>query len=225
MGNKQKLEYWNKQQTQASDSYKAELSTWVKQPFFMRSLAAIHHSLRWHSDNDIALMDSLVASYKKNYPYSSLTQQIDNKVARIKRTALAATAPNFNALDNLGNVVQLSSFAGKYVLLDFWASWCPPCRQESPTLVRLYNAFKDKNFTIISISVDDNKEKWLAAVQKDGLVWPNVSELDGWKSPLATLYNVSAIPNSFLLDKEAKIIAKNLRGKDLESKLVELMGR
>jgi len=225
MGNKRKLEYWNKMQTTASDNYKAEISNWVKQPFFMRSPAAIHHSLRWHPDNDISLMDSLVAKYQKYYPYSVLTQQIAAKVTRIKRTAMNAVAPNFISKDNFGNVFQLDSSSDNYILLDFWASWCPPCRQESPTLVRLYNAFKDKKFTIVSISVDDNKEKWLAAIQKDGLVWPNISDLDGWKSPTATLYNVSAIPNSFLLNKEGKIIAKNLRGKDLEDKLVELMGR
>jgi len=224
-GNKATLEYWNKQQTYASDSYKAELSQWVRQPFFMRSPAAIHHSLRWHPDNDIALMDSLVANYKINFPNSMLSKQMEAKVLRTKRTAMGMKAPNFISPDQKGISFNLTSTFGKYVLVDFWASWCPPCRQESPTLVRLYKAYRDRNFTIVSISVDDKKDKWLDAIAKDGLIWTNVSEINGWKSPTATLYNISAIPNSFLLDKEGKIIAKNLRGMDLENKLIELMGK
>lgn len=224
-GNKEKLEYWNKQQTYASDNYKAELSKWVSQSFFLRSPAAIHHSLRWHPDNDIVLMDSLVAIYKRNYPNISLTKQIEAKVTRTKRTAFGAKAPDFISSDQNGTAFELYSIAGRYILLDFWASWCPPCRQESPTLVRLFNQYKDRGFTIVSVSVDDKKDKWIEAIQKDGLVWTNVSEVNGWKSPSATLYNVSAIPQSFLLDKDGKIIAKNLRGTDLENKLAELLGK
>ena len=224
-GNKAKLEYWNKQQTFASDQYKAELSSWVKQPFFINSLSAIHHSLRWHADNDIGLMDTMVANFRKQYKGYALTNQLENKVRRIKRTALGVEAPRFQSFDSTGQMISLGNYKGKYVLLDFWASWCTPCRQESPTLVRLYKTYKEKGFTILSVSVDDNRVKWLKAIKKDGLVWENVSELNGWSSPTAILYNVSAIPNSFLIDKQGKIIAKNLRGKDLEDKLAELLGK
>ncbi len=224
-GDKVKLEYWNKEQTKASDNYKEELSKWVMQPFFIRSLAAIHHSLRWHPDNDISLMDTMLANYEKLYKGYELTKELANKVTRTKRTALGANAPTFQSKFADGKSYDFSKTKAEYILLDFWASWCKPCRQESPTLVRLYNAYKDKGFTIVSVSVDDNKEKWLNAVTKDNLSWTNVSELKGWASPTATLYNVSAKQNSFLIDSQGNIIAKNLRGHDLENKLAELLGK
>jgi thiol-disulfide isomerase/thioredoxin len=107
-------------------------------------------------------------------------------------------------------------------LVEFWASWCAPCREESPTLVRLYNEYKDKGFAILSVSIDKNTTQWKNAIRQDGYTWENVCDLNGYGGPTAALYTVTAIPNSFLLDKNGRIIAKNLRGKDLESKLAEL---
>ena len=222
-GNKEKLEFWNKAQTNAMEQYKAGLSSWVLQPFFIESLAAIHHSLRFNPDKDIALMDTMVAAYKRKYPDYLLTRQLENKVSRYSRIAFGAIAPNFKSLNPKGDTVTLRSIKGKYILLDFWASWCGPCRQESPTLVRIYNAYKDKGFNILSVSIDDSKEKWIKAIEKDHYTWTNVSELQGWASPTSVLYSVSTIPGSFLLDAEGRIIAKNLRGKDLENKLIELL--
>ncbi|MDX2190693.1 MAG: TlpA disulfide reductase family protein [Bacteroidota bacterium] len=123
-----------------------------------------------------------------------------------------------------GKKLPLSSLKGKYVLIDFWASWCGPCRMENPNVVRVYNQYKDKGFTIYSVSLDNTKEKWLAAIQSDGLTWPNhVSDLKGWQSEGAALYAVRGIPATFLIDKNGIIIAKNLRGPSLERKLAELM--
>lgn len=223
VGNKEKLEFWNKQQTYASDKYKQELSAWAMKPSFLNSFGAIHASLRWHPDNDGLLMDSMLAYYKRTYPKNTYTTQLENKVLRTKRTALGAMAPDFSSLNQYGMSSKLSDTKAKYILLDFWASWCPPCRQESPTLVRLFNKYKNKGFVIVSVSVDDNKENWIRAIEKDGFIWPQVSDLKGWQSPSATLYNVSAIPTSFLLDENRRIIAKNLRGVDLEKKLEELL--
>ncbi|QDK81613.1 TlpA family protein disulfide reductase [Spirosoma sp. KCTC 42546] len=224
-GNKARIEYWNVEHEKASENYKAELATWVEQPFFINSLAAVHHSMRWHSDNDINLMDQMVAIFQKKYPGFELTRQLVSKVAATKRIALGAIAPEFMAKDTANHTVDLKNYRGKYTLVDFWASWCGPCRQESPTLVRLYKTYKDKGFAILSVSIDTDKSRWVNAIKKDGYTWENVSELDGYSGSTAALYTVTAIPNSFLLDKDGKIIAKNLRGKNLEDKLIALMGQ
>jgi len=223
-GDKARIEYWNVAHEKASENYKAELAVWVRQPFFINSLSAVHHTMRWHSDYDIALMDEMVKSLQSKYPNYELTRQLISKVNSTKRIAIGAIAPEFQSKNIEGQSVDLKSYRGQYTLVDFWASWCGPCRQESPTLVRLYNTYKEKGFTLLSVSIDTDDTKWKNAIKKDGYLWQNVSELSGYSGSTAALYNVSAIPNSFLLDKEGKIIAKNLRGKDLEKKLVELMG-
>lgn len=134
-------------------------------------------------------------------------------------------APDIELADREGKLYKLSSLRGKVVLLDFWASWCGPCRHENPTVVKAYQKFENKGFTVFSVSLDQSKEKWLAAIAKDGLVWNNhVSDLKGWGSAGAALYQVRGIPATFLLDKEGKIAAKNLRGTALEEKLQELLG-
>jgi thiol-disulfide isomerase/thioredoxin len=134
-------------------------------------------------------------------------------------------APDIQLADRDGKILPLSNLKGKVVLLDFWASWCGPCRHENPNVVRAYNQYKDKGFTVFSVSLDQSKDKWLAAIAKDGLAWENhVSDLKGWGSAGAALYQVRGIPATFLLDKNGKIIAKNLRGSALEDKLKELLG-
>ena len=121
-----------------------------------------------------------------------------------------------------GENVKLSDFRGKYVLLDFWASWCGPCRRENPNVVEAYNKYKDKNFTILAVSLDSSKEAWAKAVAKDALTWEQVCDLKGWKSPIAALYGVRGIPSNFLIDPSGNIIAIKLRGEDLHKKLSEL---
>ena len=222
-GNKERIEYWNVEHEKASQNYKAELAQWVEQPFFINSLAAIHHSIRWNSETDTALMNQMVSFFQKNYPKYDLTRQLVNKVNATKRIAIGAIAPGFVSTDTAGNKIDLKSYRGKYTFVEFWASWCPPCREESPTLVRLYNEYKDKGFTILSVSIDKNTTQWKNAIRQDGYTWENVCDLNGYGGPTAALYTVTAIPNSFLLDKDGRIIAKNLRGKVLESKLAELM--
>jgi thiol-disulfide isomerase/thioredoxin len=134
-------------------------------------------------------------------------------------------APDIVMEDRSGKMMKLSSLRGKVVLLDFWASWCGPCRHENPTVVKAYKRFEQKGFTVFSVSLDQNREKWLAAIEKDGLTWENhVSDLKGWGSAGSALYKVSGIPATFLLDKNGKIVAKNLRGQALEDKLLELLG-
>ncbi len=145
----------------------------------------------------------------------------------LKNVALGAHAPEFTEADTSGKMVSLSSFKGKYVLVDFWASWCGPCRHENPNVVKAFNHYKGQKFTIIGVSLDrpGAKDKWLAAIHKDGLNWTHVSDLKFWNSKTAALYAVRGIPQNFLLDPDGKIIAKNLRGDDLEDKLAEIFGK
>ncbi|MFM7594940.1 MAG: TlpA family protein disulfide reductase [Flavobacteriales bacterium] len=130
------------------------------------------------------------------------------------------TAPNFALLDLNGKAVKLTDFRGDLVLIDFWASWCGPCRQESPNMVKLYNTFKNKNFTILSVSMDEDPVKWKEAIQYDGLVWKtHVSDLRGWTSGMPQLYGFDGIPFTVLVNPEGKIIAKGLRGAALFQKI------
>ena len=130
-----------------------------------------------------------------------------------------------NFPDVNGNNISLSSLRGKIVLLDFWASWCGPCRKENPFVVNLYNKFKNEGFDIYSVSLDNDKNKWINAIQQDGLVWKNhVSDLNGWQSAGAAKYMVRSIPQTFLIDKNGTIIDIGLRGEALENKLNELLG-
>ena len=122
-----------------------------------------------------------------------------------------------------GDSVRLGDLKGKVVLVDFWASWCGPCRAENPNVVRAYSKYKGKGFEILAVSLDDRKDKWLAAIQADNLSWTHVSDLKGWKNAAAELYSIRAIPQNLLIDPQGKIIAKNLRGEALETKLGEIM--
>ena len=130
--------------------------------------------------------------------------------------------PDFAAKDTAGKIVNLSSFRGKYVLVDFWASWCAPCRKENPNVVEAYNKYHDKGFEIVSISLDTKKEAWLNAIRMDGLAWKHVSDLKGWESGLVKEYGVTVVPTSFLIDRDGKVIANNLRGEALQKKMAQL---
>jgi peroxiredoxin len=154
---------------------------------------------------------------------STWGKQIADVYNKVKSTSIGSKAPDFTLEDVNGKPMSLSSLRGQYVLVDFWASWCGPCRAENPNVVKAYNQFKGKNFTILGVSLDKEKDKWLAAIDKDKLAWPQVSDLKGWESSAAALYFVQSIPANFLLDKEGKIVARNLRGDELSKKLAELM--
>jgi thiol-disulfide isomerase/thioredoxin len=142
----------------------------------------------------------------------------------IAKKSAIGVKPEFSMEDTEGIMVSFEDYKGKYVLVDFWASWCGPCRKENPNLVSAYKKYKSKGFDIIGVSLDDKRDPWLAAIKKDGLKWTNLSDLKGWKSGAVDSFGIKVVPTSFLLDPDGKIIAKNLRGEALEDKLAELLG-
>lgn len=150
-------------------------------------------------------------------------KDLDGIIKQLKNVQIGKTAPEFSLPDTAGVSVSLSDFRGKYVLLDFWASWCPPCRRENPNVVKAFNEYKDKNFTIIGISLDKDKSKWLKAIADDNLTWTHLSDLKYWDSEIPALYGVRGIPANVLLDPDGVIVAKNITGEDLHQKLKEVI--
>ncbi|MBS1773026.1 MAG: AhpC/TSA family protein [Bacteroidetes bacterium] len=136
---------------------------------------------------------------------------------------IGAQAPEISLTTPDGKQVTLSSFKGKYVLVDFWASWCAPCRHENPNVVAAYNKYKNKNFTVLGVSLDDDKDKWMQAIAKDGLSWTHISDLKGWESIAARTYGIQSIPSNFLVDPQGKIIAQDLREGDLDKTLSDVL--
>jgi peroxiredoxin len=150
-------------------------------------------------------------------------RQIQNTIEKTKLTSIGSAAPDFSNKDANGKSISLSSFKGNYVLVDFWASWCGPCRRENPAVVKAYQRFHNKGFNIFGVSLDDTKADWLAAIKKDGLSWIQVSELKGWDAGVVSLYGIKAIPMNFLLDKNGVIVARGLRGEELDVTLQKLL--
>jgi peroxiredoxin len=163
--------------------------------------------------------NSLLPAAKKGM-YAAMIEKTIND-ARIG--SIGSTAPDFVQNDTANIPVRLSSFRGKYVLIDFWASWCRPCRVENPNVVAAYQQFKAKNFTVLGVSLDQDKANWIKAIQDDNLTWPHVSDLQYWNNAVARQFQISSIPQNLLIDPSGKIIGKNLRGPELISKLQEII--
>lgn len=161
---------------------------------------------------------------RKEWPNYTHAKDFVSMVDKMKTLAIGQMAPEISLPNPEGTVVPLSSLRGKYVLVDFWAKWCGPCRKENPNIVRAYNQYKDKGFTVYGVSLDRTKDDWLQGIREDGLTWTHVSDLKFWQSEAAKTYNITAIPFSLLLNPEGKIIAKNLRGQALDDKLEEVLG-
>ena len=179
-----------------------------------------------------ALYNNLVKRFPKHTGIQTVVKQFRESTANTQQqqqpqqsgaVAVGSMAPDITMPDVNGNNLSLSSLKGKYVLVDFWASWCGPCRGENPNLVAAYNKYKSKNFTILGVSLDKTKEAWVEAIQQDGLTWNHISDLKFWNSAAVSLYGFNGIPYNVLLDPTGKIIADNLRGSDLESKLAEVL--
>lgn len=151
-------------------------------------------------------------------------KQISDVLSKVALTEPGAKAPDFSQQNTNGDIVKLSDYRGKYVLVDFWASWCSPCRQENPSVRKAYTKYKDDNFEIIGISLDRDRSQWVKAIQMDNLPWVQLSDLNGWDNEVSKTYGVQSIPENFLIDPKGKIVAKSLRGEQLNSKLAEIFG-
>ncbi|WP_232830067.1 TlpA family protein disulfide reductase [Lewinella sp. IMCC34191] len=170
----------------------------------------------------IPLADSIAAEFADRYP--AAVETMKRQTESMKTFIIGAEAPSFTAETPEGDSIDLESLRGQVVLLDFWASWCGPCRRENPNVVRMYNKFKDRGFEILGVSLDDKQDRWEQAIAADKLDWLHVSDLQGWRSEYGRLYGVTSIPQTVLLDRDGHIIARNLRGADLERKLAEVLG-
>ena len=210
------------------DAYQERFSTLVvKNKSSLAVLAGIQQLnptkyINLYKEVDVAL----TAKYPTSKYLANLKKDISSFEAQAQKTSKLATgsiAPDFTLTTPEGKPLTLSSFRGKVVLLDFWASWCGPCRKENPNVVAMYKKFHNKGFEIYSVSLDEDKNKWLNAIKADGLIWNHASDLKSWDNKAAKLYGVDAIPFTLLLDKEGKIIDKGLHGKELEAKIKDAL--
>ena len=174
--------------------------------------------------DDVMLLDKRLHSLSPEVQNSFFGKYLQDQVANLKIGAVGSDAMDFTQNDTTGKPVTLSSFKGKYVLVDFWASWCKPCRMENPNVVAAFKKFKTKNFAVLSVSLDKARDPWIEAIKQDNLTWTHVSDLKYWNNDVAVKYKIQSIPQNFLVDPNGKIVAKNLHGAELEAKLCELIG-
>lgn len=215
-----------KRYTDAANELTSLLKSFISEhPDSYISLLILNELVNSDSGIEISDITRLYKNISEPLKQTDLGKFLENRIFTVSHTAIGAVAPDFTQNDPTGKPVKLSDFRGKYLLVDFWASWCGPCRQENPTVVKAYARFKNKNFEILGVSLDNPNAKtsWLNAIEKDKLTWTQVSDLQGWKNQAAVLYGVESIPQNFLIDPKGVIIAKNLRGEELIDALTGIL--
>lgn len=197
-----------------------ELTVFIKENMGT-SIAIYPTSIRWNSEN-LDTYSTIVANFKEAHPTSKIVSKLQIRVDLLQKTAIGSLVSNIEMPSKEGEIISLNSSRKTYTLIDFWASWCPPCRTESSLLNELYTTYQSKGFEIYGISLDSKKQRWLDALEKDQRIWPNISTVEGFKTPVAREYGITALPTNFIIDSEGKIIASNIHGKHLKALVEEL---
>lgn len=219
------LAQWRYEMKLLKDERRQQEIAFIKaHPDYIASAEALKDAVGYLPD-DIRIYDKVFKGLSKDVQKSKEGLSVKKTIDAFMMVRIGAEAPLFSSPDTAGKAINLKDFRGKYVLLDFWASWCGPCREENPNVVKAYTQFKDKNFTVLGVSLDQkNKhDAWVKAINDDGLVWNHVSDLTWWDNAVAKLYAVRSIPQNFLIDPNGKIVGANLRGEELFKKLQELI--
>ena len=219
------LAQWRYEMKLLKDDRRQQEIAFIKtHPDYIVSADALKDAVGYLPD-DIRIYDKLFNGLSKDVQKSATGVSLKKNIDAFMAVRIGAEAPLFTSPDTAGNAINLKDFRGKYVLLDFWASWCGPCREENPNVVKAYAQFKDKNFTVLGVSLDQkNKhDAWVKAINDDGLIWNHVSDLKYWDNAVAKLYAIRSIPQNFLIDPKGKIVGANLRGEELFKKLQELI--
>jgi thiol-disulfide isomerase/thioredoxin len=195
-----------------------ELTNFIKDKMGT-SIAIYPTSIRWNAEENLLFYKELTTSFEEKYPYIEITKKLKQRVQLLEKTSIGSIISNIKMTDANGTIIELDSVRKKYTLIDFWASWCPPCRTESKLLNELYDNYNSKGFEIYGISLDSKSESWLKAIEKDLRIWPNVSSIEGLKTPISIEFGITALPTNFLIDETGKIIATNIHGKQLKTKI------
>jgi len=204
------------------DKHLAELNAYISKNMD-NTLGLYATSIRWKGSENFPLFDSLTSTYEAAYPNLDITIKLREKLTRLQQSEVGGKVADIQLNTEDGSQVNLSSIKAKYILIDFWASWCGPCRRESEGLNKIYANYSREDFDIYGVSLDDKRDKWIKALEKDNRIWTNVSSLKGFKTAAAFDYTVTALPDNYLIDGDRKIIGKNIHGEELEKLLDSLI--